>query len=152
MSFRGSYNLAVDVKGRIAIPTRFRDEIVQISAGNLVVTYDPDGCLFVYPTPEWDEQQRKLERLPNLNAKARKIQRNYIGNAVDCEMDSQGRVLVPANLRDKIGLDKKAVLVGQGSKFELWDEDRWNEVSEAITKEDLMLDDDLGEGLAGISL
>ncbi len=152
MSFRGSYNLSIDVKGRIAIPTRFRDEINQLSSGELVITFDPDGCLFIYTTPQWDVHQRELEKLPNLNAKARMICRNYIGNAADCEMDSQGRVLIPANLRNMSGLDKKAMLVGLGKKFELWDEDKWIAVTEAITKEDVLLDGELGDGIAGISL
>jgi len=154
LSFRGSYNLSIDVKGRIAIPTRFRDEIDQLSSGNLVITYDPDECLFIYTTPEWDELQRYLVKLSTLNRKVRKVQRNYIGNAADCEMDSQGRVLIPANLREKAGLVKKSVLVGVGKKFELWDEEKWKAVCDDINSDDLMIDDDMeaGEGLAGISL
>lgn len=152
MLFRGFYCLSIDVKGRIAIPTRFRDQLLELSSGNVVFTADPDGCLLIYPTPQWEENQKKLESLPTFDPIVRKIQRFYIGQATDCEMDTQGRVLVPGNLREYARLDKKAVLLGQGRKFELWDEDKWNALSSSITEEDLLTNDTLGDALAGISL
>jgi MraZ protein len=131
MNFRGINNLALDVKGRMAMPSRYRDRLLEGCGGRLVVTVDRDHCLLVYPLPEWEIIEAKLVELPALNRQARLLQRLLIGHATECEMDGQGRILLPTTLRDFAGLTKKIVLIGQGKKLEIWDEDTWNENQEA---------------------
>lgn len=123
--FRGVTSINLDTKGRLAIPTRYRAELQESCEGQLVLTVDRDKCLLLYPLQEWEEIERKLIRLPTLNPQARRLQRLLIGHATECEMDSQGRVLVSEPLRKFAGLDKRVVLTGQGNKFEIWDEDIW---------------------------
>jgi MraZ protein len=118
--------LSLDTKGRLAIPARYRDQLQDCCGSRLVITVDSDHCLLLYPAPNWVEIERKLERLPSFNPTARKLQRLYIGHAHDVEMDSQGRVLLPPELRRFASLEKRVALVGQSNKFELWDEDTWN--------------------------
>jgi MraZ protein len=127
MNFRGINNLTLDAKGRMAMPSRYRDRLLEICGGRIVITVDRDHCLLVYPLPEWEIIESKLVNLPSLNRQARLLQRLLIGYATECEIDSQGRVLLPAMLREFAGLNKKTVLIGQGKKFEIWDEDSWNE-------------------------
>lgn len=124
--FRGVNNISLDAKGRMAIPTRFRESLQSGCASQLVVTVDTDRCLLIYPLPEWQEIERKLVKLPSLNKTARHLQRMLMGNATDVEMDGQGRILIPTPLRSYAGLEKKAVMIGQGHKFELWNEESWN--------------------------
>jgi len=128
--FRGVNTLSLDSKGRMAIPTRYRDQLARSCNGQMVLTVnalDSDHCLLLYPQPEWEEIERKLMRLPTLNPQARRLQRLMVGHATDLELDSHGRVLVPPKLREYAGLARQAMLIGQGSRFELWDEQHWNE-------------------------
>ena len=134
--FRGVSTLALDSKGRIAIPTRYRERLQENCASQLVVTVDRDHCLLLYPLPEWQLVEDKLNRLPSFNRAARSLQRLYIGHAAELEMDGQGRVLLPNELRRFANLQKQVVLAGQGKKFELWDEDTWNEKRDAWLSED----------------
>lgn len=124
--FRGVSSLNLDAKGRIAIPTRYRERLVEACASELVITVDKDRCLLIYPKPIWLDIEEKLKKLPSFDEAARNLQRLYIGNAHDIEMDGQGRVLLPQELRKFANLDKKVALVGQINKFELWDEETWN--------------------------
>ena len=124
--FRGVSSLNLDAKGRIAIPTRYRDQLVDSCASELVITVDKDHCLLIYPRPIWLEIEEKLRALPSFDESARNLQRLYIGNAHEIDMDGQGRILLPQELRRFAGLDKKVALVGQINKFELWDEETWN--------------------------
>jgi MraZ protein len=119
--------LTLDAKGRLAVPTRYRERLVERCDGQLVVTVDRDHCLLLYPLPDWEEIERKLVQLPSLNKQARRLQRLLVGHATELELDSHGRILLPGPLRDFAGLDRRAVLIGQGNKFELWNEDTWNE-------------------------
>jgi MraZ protein len=125
--FRGANRLTLDAKGRLVMPTRYRERLHERCGGNLVVTVDKDQCLLIYPLPDWEEIERKLNRLPTLNPQVRRLQRLMIGHATDLELDSHGRLLLPANLREFGQLTKDTMLVGQGMRFELWDEARWNE-------------------------
>ncbi len=139
--FRGVNSLNLDAKGRFAIPTRYRERLKDRCASQLVITVDPDDhCLLIYPAPEWQEIERKLMNLPTFNKAARRLQRLLVGHAVEVDMDGQGRVLLPPPLREFAQMDKHAVLIGQGSKFELWDEGRWNEARESWLEEDLEQD------------
>ena len=139
--FRGATKVTLDAKGRLAIPTRYRERITARCDGQLVCTVDRDYCLLLYPLPDWEEIERKLIRLPSLNIQARRLQRLMVGYASELELDGHGRILLPRELRDFAALDRQAILIGQGNKFELWDEERWNE------KRDSWLSDDEELGL-----
>ncbi len=124
--FRGVNALNLDSKGRLAIPTRYRESLNHQCNGQMVVTVDRDHCLLLYPLPEWEEIERKLVRLPSFNKHARRMQRLLIGHATECEMDANGRILLPPPLREFAALQKAVVLIGQGNKFEIWSEDAWD--------------------------
>lgn len=125
--FRGVNTLNLDTKGRMAMPMRYRQRLTDSCGGQLVVTVDRDRCLLMYPLPEWELIERKLVKLPSFNKQARRLQRLLIGHATEVELDSAGRVLLPPPLREFADLQKKAVLIGQGNKFELWNEVLWSE-------------------------
>lgn len=128
--FRGIAQLNLDSKGRLAVPARYRDALAERCAGHLVITADADRCLLIYPLPDWEIIQQKLEGLSNLDPRVRELQRRLIGFAVDTDIDGAGRVLIPPALRQFAQLDKSVVLVGQGRKFELWSEDGWQQLVE----------------------
>lgn len=135
--FRGANKVTLDAKGRLAMPTRYRDRIVERSSGRLVATVDrSDRCLLIYPLPEWEEIERKLMRLPTLNAAVRRLQRLMVGHATELELDSHGRILIPPTLREYAALARDVVLIGQGSRFELWDEAHWDQSRESWLKVD----------------
>ena len=124
--FRGINSVTLDAKGRMALPGRNRETVMVASEGRLVVTIDMrESCLLVYPLNEWETVQAKLESLSNINPQARLLQRLLIGHATDLELDSAGRLLLPAMLRNYASLEKKLVLVGQGNKIEIWSADHW---------------------------
>ncbi|HKU14294.1 MAG TPA: division/cell wall cluster transcriptional repressor MraZ [Steroidobacteraceae bacterium] len=126
--FRGANKVTLDAKGRLAMPTRYRERIVERSNGRLIATVDhADRCLLIYPLPEWEEIELKLRRLPTLNPLARRLQRLVIGHATDLDLDGSGRILIPPSLREYAGLSRAAMLIGQGNRFELWDETLWNQ-------------------------
>lgn len=126
LSFRGITSVNLDTKGRFAIPTRHRDTLQTDSSGSLICTIDTENpCLLLYPHKAWEQIEAKLQSLSSFNAKSRRIQRLLIGHATELEMDSNGRILLPSILRNYAGLDKVMMLVGQGNKFEIWDENRW---------------------------
>lgn len=126
--FRGVNAINLDAKGRLAIPTRYRQVLKDRCEGSLVATIDTDEpCLLIYPQDEWEAIQAKIEALPSFHPMTRRIQRLLIGHATDIDMDGSGRVLVPPLLRDYAGMDKRCILLGQGKKFELWDEAYWNQ-------------------------
>jgi MraZ protein len=126
----------MDAKGRFGMPTRYRDEITQSCQGKLVITIDAlDPCLLIYPVHEWEIIQAQIEALPNLQPASRRLQRMLIGHATDLELDANGRLLLPPVLREYAGLDKKLMLIGQGKKFELWNEERWNACRENYLNE-----------------
>ena len=130
--FRGANAISLDAKGRLAMPSRYRDELVVRCGGQLIVTIDAvDPCLCVYPLPEWELIEAKLRELPSLREEKRRLQRLLIGNAVDVELDGNGRILVTPRLREYARLDKHAMLVGQLNKFQLWNEDAWNALADA---------------------
>jgi MraZ protein len=130
--FRGSHNLNLDAKGRIAIPARYRDRLREMCEGELVVTFNPyDECLPIYPLSEWEECERKMEAVEDESEDFREMQRMLYFYTHDVEMDGSGRILVPQQLRELVGLEKSAVLIGHGKKFELWGEERWQKHSQA---------------------
>ncbi len=134
--FLGSYSISLDAKGRIAIPAKVRDALADTAGGKIVVTaHTEERCLLMYPEPQWNELLPKIEALPNINRKARLMQRLLLGYATPLEIDGNGRVLLPPTLRDYASLEKKIMLVGQGKKLELWSEERWFEWLDAAGEE-----------------
>ena len=133
----------------MAIPTRYRERIATRCDGQMIVTVDKDHCLLLYPLPDWEELERKLVRLPSMNKIARRIVRIMVGYATEVDMDANGRILVSRELRDFASIDKQAMLIGQGNKFELWDEEIWNQKrDEWLNEED---DGDLPPDLESMS-
>tara|TARA_R110002073_G_scaffold332910_2_gene519656 strand:- start:379 stop:825 length:447 start_codon:yes stop_codon:yes gene_type:complete len=135
--FRGVTQLSLDSKGRLAIPAKYRDGLMSSCAGQIIVTADPSKCLLIYPQPEWEPIEQELNSFSSFNPQIRILQRLLVGNANDVNMDNAGRILVSPPLRQFAGLTKEVVLVGQGKKFELWDEGKWNEqIEEALAFKD----------------
>lgn len=131
--FRGVTRLTLDSKGRLAIPSKNRDVLMKEAQGRLMAAVDSRRCIFLYPEPEWTLIERKVNGLPTSNPKVRALQELLIGNAKDVELDGSGRILIPTELRDFVGLSKDVALVGQGTKFALWDSARWDaHMDEAI--------------------
>lgn len=151
--FRGINGVAVDDKGRIAIPARYRDLISEEAGNMLVVTIDTeDRCLLLYPHPQWEEIEEKLEALPSFHPASRRIQRLLIGHATELEMDRAGRILVPPLLREYAGLGEMVMLIGQGKKFEIWGESQWESAREDWLGEPIQDDEDLPPDLKNLSL
>ncbi|MBC8210958.1 MAG: division/cell wall cluster transcriptional repressor MraZ [Gammaproteobacteria bacterium] len=149
MKFRGASNLSLDAKGRVVLPARYRELLSEICNGQLVVTIDIDQpCLLIYPLNEWEIVEQKINALPGgVNKAVRRIQRKLIGYATDIEVNESGRLLLTAPLRNYARLDKKVVLIGQGNKFELWDEQLWDKL--CMEEDD---DEDIPAALAELSL
>lgn len=116
--FQGASFLSLDAKGRLSVPTRYRDVLGTLAANQLTLTKHPHGCLMMFPRPEWDRFRDRIAALP---MQAQWWKRIFLGNAMDVDMDGQGRVLVSPELRSVAGLQKDALLLGMGSFFELWD-------------------------------
>lgn len=126
--FRGLSSCQIDAKGRITVPAGYRAQMVEESNGSLIVTIDPEErILLLYPFPAWQAIEEKLESLPTFQPAARRIQRLLIGHATECELDRQGRILLPNLLREYADLDKNVMLVGQGKKIEIWNEPLWED-------------------------
>ena len=147
--YLGSYSINLDAKGRLAIPAKARDSLLADCGGRVVVTaHTEERCLLIYPEHEWQELVPKIQALPNINRKARRMQRLLLGYATPLEVDeSNGRILLSPTLREYAGLEKKLMLVGQGNKLELWSEQGWFDF---LDKEDI--DDEASEAVASISL
>ncbi len=116
--FQGASSLILDGKGRLSVPTRHRDVLVASASGQLTVTKHPHGCLMIFPRPEWDKFRERIASLP---MSAQWWKRIFLGNAMELELDSTGRVLISPELREGAGITKAAVLLGMGNHFELWD-------------------------------
>ena len=124
--FKGRSNLSIDSKGRTSMPQRYRGVFCSNKKCKLVVTADKDKCLLIFTLKNWENIEKQLSNLPSYNDEARFIQRLLIGHATESEIDNQGRFLIPNPLREYAGIQKKVILLGQGSKFELWAENIWN--------------------------
>ncbi len=151
--FRGVAELSLDAKGRMAMPVRYREPLQESCAGRLVITIDlVEKCLAIYPLHEWKQIEEKLDVLPSLNPKTAMVRRLLMGNATDVEMDGNGRLLIPPKLRKQANLEKKAVIVGQGKKFELWDEEAWDSRTLAWQEEVSLDEGSLPAELESLSL
>ena len=127
--FRGATRISVDGKGRIVVPAKYRDQLHALAAGKVVMTVDRDGCLLLYPETVWIPVERDLRNLPTQHEPSRALQRLMIGHATDMQLDRHGRLQLTPELRERAGLkcEQPAMLVGQGERFELWDEGRWSQ-------------------------
>lgn len=119
--FMGEYNHTIDQKGRIIVPAKLREDLED----EFVITLGLDGCLFAYPKSEWEEFILKLRNLPGTK-EARQLQRYFMAGAASCEMDKQGRILIPMKLRENAGLEKDVVFIGVLNKVEIWSKERWD--------------------------
>ncbi|WP_300620526.1 division/cell wall cluster transcriptional repressor MraZ [Dokdonella sp.] len=122
--FQGETAITLDDKGRAAIPAAYRDLVSKSSGNRLVITYNPfeNGCLWIFPQDEWEQVRDRVNKLPNVKAVHRNLQMKLVGAAAHVEPDGNGRILLPARQREVTGLEKRAVLLGMGNKFELWNE------------------------------
>jgi MraZ protein len=126
--FRGSSTVSIDSKGRIAVPSRFRERLLTIAGGCLVQTLNPlDRSLWLYPLNEWEAIENKLATLSDFDKQSRRAKQMMRGYATDCQFDSQGRILLSQELRDYADIKKHVLILGQGNKFEIWDQASWNE-------------------------
>ena len=140
--FMSEYNHTVDAKGRLIVPSKFREQL----GDEFVVTKGMDGCLFVYANDDWNAFEQKLTSLPLINKEARKFARFFLAGAAQVEVDKQGRILLPANLREFASLEKDVVLVGVGSRIEIWSKERWQDTN---AYDDM---DEIAEHMAGLGL
>lgn len=131
--FMGEYNHTIDAKGRVIVPSKFRETL----GDEFVVTKGLDGCLFVYDNNEWAAFEEKLKSLPITNKDARAFVRFFLAGAASVEVDKQGRILIPSVLREFAALDKDVVLAGVGGRIEIWSKDRWEETSEYDDMDDI---------------
>ncbi|MCK5818407.1 MAG: division/cell wall cluster transcriptional repressor MraZ [Psychromonas sp.] len=150
---RGASLINIDGKGRIAIPIRYRQLLLDSCHGQFVCTIDVQSpCLLLYPLPEWELIEKKLCNLSSTIPQERKLQRLLLGYANETELDKGGRTLLAPTLRSHASLDKKIMLVGQLNKFEIWDEDTWSKHVEADLNANLLSEEDLSDNLRGFSL
>ena len=137
--FRGVQHINLDAKGRLTVPTRYRESLNSACGGRLVLTQHPyDACLVMYPAPEWRDIARQVAGQSDAHAQVRALKRRFLGQAAEMEMDGNGRLLVPPELRDVVGLEKRAMLVGLMHRFEIWAEDTWNELEQQSLDQEAM--------------
>ena len=147
--FQGESAITIDDKGRLAIPTAFRDAVADAAGNRLVVTYNPfeSGCLYLYPQPVWERLRDQVNALPRTKKNSRLLQLKLVGAAAFVEPDGSARISIPASQRGAVGIEKKAVLLGMGDKFELW-----SEQAHLAQIRQTLSDDDLGDGLLELQL
>ena len=127
--FRGINSIVIDAKGRAAVPARHRELLSRLEIKHFVITLNPwDRCLWLYPLDEWELIESKLSTLSDFDKESRRTKQVIRGYASDCVVDNQGRVLVPSELRDFAKIEKHATFLGQGNKFEIWEEEHWSQV------------------------
>jgi MraZ protein len=141
--FQGETAITIDDKGRLAIPTAYRDPVARLCGNRLVVTYNPyeHGCLWLYPEKAWEAVRDQVNLLPNAKQVHRNLQRKLVGAATHLELDGNGRITLPASPRAAAGIEKKAVLLGMGAKFELWSEQaHLAQIRQAISEDEISED------------
>jgi len=124
--FRGTYEHTVDQKGRLSIPSKFR-EILRDHFSEMLIITRSDGCLVAYTEDEWQRLERKISELPQLKANVTDVQRYIIASASDCPVDKQGRILIPQYLREHAEIARDVILAGMTNKIEIWSKERWQE-------------------------
>lgn len=131
--FLGEYEHTVDAKGRLAVPSKFRSKIDR----GAVLTRGVEQCLYVYPLEVWEEKAKQLEESNIDPRQRRQIERRFFGVAFECELDAQGRIIVPSKFREYAGLGNEVTVVGARDRFEVWDRKRWQECMTEIQNEDI---------------
>ncbi|MBQ9030800.1 MAG: division/cell wall cluster transcriptional repressor MraZ [Parasporobacterium sp.] len=144
MKFMGEYNHSIDAKGRIIVPSKFREKL----GDQFVVTKGLDGCLWVFPSSEWEAFSEKLTSLPVARKDARNFSRFFLAGATEVETDKMGRILLPQSLREYAHLDKDVVSTGAGNRVEIWNKETWTDVSTFDNVDDLA--EQMGEWGFGI--
>lgn len=124
--FMGEYQHTIDAKGRLIVPSKFRDLLGE----HFVVTKGLDSCLFIYPPAEWSAFEEKLKQLPLTSSDARKFVRFFFSGALECDLDNQGRIILPPNLREYAGLKKEIISIGVNNRVEIWDREKWKDYNE----------------------
>ncbi len=147
--YRGATLLNLDGKSRLAIPTKYRDILILDSSRSIVLTAHPHGCLLLYPKSAWEPIQEKVMQFSSFDKKSSGLQRLLVGYAEDVNIDSSGRILLSSELRMFSGIEKNLMLVGQGTHFELWSKDSWEE---EINQIDINQADSLPDQLGDFSL
>ena len=151
--FRGFNTVSLDSKGRLAIPSRFRERLAAMAGSSLVLTLNPlDHCLWMYPYSDWELIEKKLAELSDFDKQSRRTKQMMRGYANDCQLDSQGRILIPQELRDYAHLKKQAVILGQGNKFEIWNQKSWEEQRDLWLSQLDDADGEPSEALKSLSL
>ncbi len=150
--FRGINPINLDAKGRVALPAKYRDRVTDRCDGHMVLTVHPfDRCLLLYPLADWEVIESQVNALPNSTSRqARRLQHLMVGYATELDLDAANRLLLPVMHRDHAELDKRLILVGQGQKFEIWNEARWTSTTETYLSE--TVDDDASVELINLSL
>lgn len=141
--FQGETAITIDDKGRLAIPTSYRDAVARECGGRLVITYNPfeAGSLYLYPQPAWERLRDQVNALPRIKSVTRDLQLKLVGAASFVELDGNGRINVPASHRNAVGIEKRAVLLGMGDKFELWSEQAHHaQIRQTLTDADMGAD------------
>ena len=142
--FRGLNKISLDAKGRISIPTKYRSELSKYGSNELVCTIDIDQCLLLYPKKIWLKIEKTIMALPSLDKSSRMLQRLMVGHASELALDSNNRIFVPIELREFSGINKSAVFIGQGQRFEIWNYQSWNQSRDSwLKKSDLTLTEQL---------
>ena len=129
----GEYNHNIDDKGRVSVPAKFREDL----GISFIVTKGLDNCLFAYSKEEWTKFEEKLKSLPLSDKNARNFVRFFLSGATECEIDKQGRFLIPANLRISAKLEKDAMIIGVGTRLEIWDKATWQKCDENISADEI---------------
>ena len=143
--FRGSFEHNVDSKGRVSVPSKFRDIIAERYEGKLVLSIDLDRCVTVYPLEEWEQVEKKIQNVPQMQKEVKDYMRFVFSSATECELDRQGRILIPPALRERAGITKSVVVVGIINKIEVWDRVTWDARRSQNS-------DKIGEALASLGL
>lgn len=141
--FIGEYEHSVDAKGRVIMPAKLREDIGE----KFILTKGLDGCLFAYSQTEWANFEEKLKTLPLTNKNARDFVRFFLSGAIECEIDKQGRFLIPGNLREYGKLDKEIVILGVGTRIEIWDKAAWKKDEESISADEIAENMDMYLGI-----
>ena len=140
----GEYEHSLDVKGRLIMPAKIREDLGE----KFIITKGLDGCLFGFSKNEWNNFEEKLKTLPLTNKNARDFVRFFLSGAIECEIDKQGRFLIAGNLREYAGLEKEAVIIGVGTRIEIWNKDKWK----AYNSEENLSADQIAENMANLGM
>lgn len=150
MIFRGRFEYAIDPKGRVNIPSRFRDQLLEAGQASLVIT-NYSSCLYAYPAAEWARIEEKLATVSSVDRRVNTFLRFFVGAAVEATPDRQGRILIPPSLRTYAGLDRDAVIIGMPKRFEIWARERW-EVEVGRFEKEGFEDSELAREINGLGI